>query len=195
MITGWGSYSAVLEGAALFTCGMSVVSNTETNLEAQFGMKKAVHAAALATGAEYFWNRKSVCPQSTAILWRTAFNPDRPTQAGSGSVLCLGKITDPTAQAVVFQNFEVVIKTRLQVEEGQMGKPQQGLHPNYTRFQAGYLLPEDIRRSEIQMLRPISIPIPTISPRGGHFFNREKVHVVVDEGQRQDKADDWGDMW
>lgn len=174
---------------------MSVVSNAETNLEAKFAMKKAVHAAALATGAEYFWNRKSVCPQSTAILWRTAFNPDRPTQEGSGSVLCLGKITDPTAQAVVFQNFDVAIKTRLQVEEGQKGKPHQGIYPNYTRFQAGYLLPEDIRRSEIQMLRPISIPIPTISPREGHFFNREKVHNVVNEGQGQDKGDDWGDMW
>lgn len=175
---------------------MSVVSNAETNVEEKFAMKKAPHAAALATGAEYFWNRKSVCPQSIAILWRTAFNPDRPTQAGSGSVLCLGKITDPTAQAVVFQNFDVAIKTRLQVEDGQKCKSHQGLNPNYTRFQAGYLLPEDIRRSEIQMLHPISIPIPTISPRRGPFFNlREKVHHVVNEGQEQDDGDDWGDMW
>lgn len=174
---------------------MSVVSNTETNLEGQFGMKKAVHAAALATGSEYFWDHKSSGPQSTALIWRTEFNPDRSTQAGSGSVLCLGEVTDPTALAVVFQNFEVAMKTRMQVEQVQTGKPQQDRHLNNTRFQAGYLLPEDIRRSEIQMLRPIPIPIPTMSPRGGHSFNRGKVHVVLSEGQRQDKEDDWGDMW
>lgn len=81
----------------------------------------------------------------------------------------------------------------MQVEQVQIGKPQQDRHPNNTMFQAGYLLPEDIRRSEIQMLRPI--PIPTISPRGGHSFNRGKVHVVLNGGQGQDKEDDWGDMW
>lgn len=174
---------------------MSVVSNTETNLEGQFGMKKAVHAAALATGSEYFWDRKSMCPQSTALLWRTEFNPGGPAQAGSGSVLCIGRITDPTAQAVVFQNFEVAIKTRLQVEQAQIGKSRQDVHrhPNNTRFQAGYLLPEEIRRSEIQMLRPI--PIPTMSPRGGHSFNRGKSHVGLNEGQGPDKEDDSGDMW
>lgn len=172
---------------------MSVVSSTETNWEGQFGIKKAVHTAALATGSEYFWDRKSMCPQSTALLWRTEFNPDRPAQTGSGSVLCLGKVTDPTAQAVVFQNFEVAIKTRLQVDQAQIGKPQQDRHPNTTRFQAGYLLPEDIRHSEIQMLRPI--PIPTMSPRGGHSFNSGKFHVILNEGEGKDKEDDWGDMW
>lgn len=59
---------------------------------------------ALGVGMAYFWDWESGT-SSRSFLWRTI--PDGMNSiGGSGSVLALGRPTDSTAQAVVFQNFE-----------------------------------------------------------------------------------------
>lgn len=66
--------------------------------------------AAIAAGVEHSWESALVAP-GTSLLWRTPFIADI-AQSYSGSVLCLGKPTDPTALAVVFQNLESALKPR-----------------------------------------------------------------------------------
>ncbi|MCJ1343287.1 hypothetical protein MMC31_001480 [Peltigera leucophlebia] len=74
----------------------------------------------------------------------------------SGSVLCLGKVTDKTAHAVLFQNFQSPIK------------PQEVIHDDkavsnfghFTTFKAGFLLLTDIRTATIQMEEEPVMAVP-----------------------------------
>ena len=74
----------------------------------------------------------------------------------SGSVLCLGKVTDKTAYAVLFQNFRSPIK------------PQEAIHDHkavttlghFATFKAGFLLPADIRAATIQMEEELVMAVP-----------------------------------
>lgn len=103
-------------------------------LEGQ-GTSSAAQAAVVA-GTEYSWDRAAFT-QNASILWRT--NHDRDSAQGfSGSVLCVGKTTDPTAKAAVFQNFESPIKQWQVTEDFDAWS---------STFKGGFLLPEEIRQS------------------------------------------------
>lgn len=68
----------------------------------------------------------------------------------SGSVLCLGKITDETAEAIVFQNFQTPLMSKnvAQDHRGQLN----GEHR--ATVKGGFLLPEEIRHSTRWRVRP-----------------------------------------
>lgn len=100
---------------------------------------------AIAAGAEHSWESAAVAP-GTSLLWRTSFYADT-AQGYSGSVLCLGKPTDPTALAVVFQNFETALKP----QHGLSNREEAVNGEKVLRFKAGFLLPAEIREAAIQM--------------------------------------------
>lgn len=116
-------------------------------------MSRAAHAA-IAAGSEYTWLKKAVKPTS-ALPWRTTYDDE--SMAGfSGSVLCLGKVTDKTAYAVLFHNFQSPIK------------PQEVVHDHnavskfghFATFKAGFLLPAEIRAAKIQMEEEPVMAVP-----------------------------------
>ncbi len=100
---------------------------------------------AIAAGCEYSWTRKAVS-QNTALLWRTAYDPDC-VMGFPGSVLCLGKITDETAEAIVFQNFQTPLMFKNVAEDHR--DQLNGEHR--ATVKGGFLLPEEIRHSTIEM--------------------------------------------
>lgn len=102
--------------------------------------------AAIAAGSDYSWTRQAVA-QNTALLWRTSYDGDS-LQGFSGNVLCLGKPTDPTVQAVVFQNFEIPLKSQDIIKDH-----QPTVKGECAVWKAGFLLPAEIRQSEIEMCR------------------------------------------
>lgn len=151
-IIGWGEYSAVLDGEPVYICRFNAAASAWSPRGGQ-GVSRAAHAA-IAAGAEYTWLQKAVKP-TTALLWRTTYDQD--SMAGfSGSVLCLGKVTDKTAYAVLFQNFQSPIK------------PQEVIHDHkavtnighFATFKAGFLLPADIRAATIQMEDEQEMAVP-----------------------------------
>ena len=103
--------------------------------------------AAIALGSEYTWDREATS-QNAALLWRTV--EDVNSAAGfSGSVLCLGRTTDPTALALVFQNYEGALDPSHAPHDHRI-KAQQG-----AMFKGGFLLPNDIRSSTIEMVHQV----------------------------------------
>lgn len=151
-IAGWGSYAAVLDGHPLFVSCLNVISGRWRNAEGR-GTSKAAHAA-IAAGSEYPWTRRAVS-QNTALLWRTEYDPEC-LRGYSGSVLCLGRLTDPTAQAVIFQNFQAPIKPQHVINDH-----RDTLYGDRREvFKAGFLLPEEIRQSKIQMADPPKVLEP-----------------------------------
>lgn len=106
MISGWAPYSAVLDGGPILVCRLNAVTVGWRAL-ADRGTSAAAQEA-IALGSEYLWDRNTRT-QSASIIWRTIYDPDS-AQGFSGSVLCLGQSTDKTAQAVVFQNYEGLLK-------------------------------------------------------------------------------------
>lgn len=146
LISNWGSYAEVLDGAPIFICRLNVVVDRWSVMQGQ-GMSKAAEAA-VAMGSDYTWDRVTRS-QNIALLWRTNHDCDS-LQGLSGSVLCLGRPTDTTAQAVLFQNYEAPLKAEQVVPDH-----RPNLQPPFrTTFKAGLLLPDEIRRSQIQMVPP-----------------------------------------
>lgn len=135
-IIGWGEYLAVLDGKPVYICRFNAAASAWSPRSKQ-GVLRAAQAA-ISAGAEYTWIQKTVKP-TCALLWRTTFDDD--SMAGfSESVSCLEKVTDKTAHAILFQNFQCPIK------------PQELIHDHkdkvnfghFTTFKAGFLLPADI---------------------------------------------------
>lgn len=62
-------------------------------------------------------------------------------------MLCLGKPTDPTALAVVFQNLESALKP----QHGLSNRKKAVNGEKLMWFKAGFLLPAEIREAAIQM--------------------------------------------
>lgn len=91
-------------------------------------------------GTQYSWEERTRA-QGTALLWRTIRDTDTVEQA-SGSVLCLGNPQDETAKALLFQNFQGPLMATEHVEISKEDSPS---------FKGGFLLPEDIRNSQIIM--------------------------------------------
>lgn len=100
---------------------------------------------ALVLGAAYFWDRESRQP-SRSFLWRSI--PDGVNVVGaSGSVLALGRPTDSTARAIVFQNFEFSLNYSASVAECASLNPQDmKLFPT---AKGGFILPKEITDSTI----------------------------------------------
>lgn len=136
----------MLDGAPIFVCRMNVLVNKWRVAEGQ-GMSQAAQAAVV-MGSEYSWDRETRS-HNCSLLWRT--NQDCDSMEGfSGSVLCLGRPTDVSAKAVLFQNFEAPIRP-----DQVLLDHRPTLDPAFrTTFKGGFLLPEEIRRSEIQMVPP-----------------------------------------
>ena len=70
-------------------------------------MSKEVQRVVVA-GTEYLWDRIAFS-QTASLLWRTEQISDA-AESFSGSVLCLGRPTDQVVKAVLFQNFETLVK-------------------------------------------------------------------------------------
>ncbi|KAI9826695.1 MAG: hypothetical protein M1826_006577 [Phylliscum demangeonii] len=108
---------------------------------------KAQEARAL--GCDYPCNRRA-SSQSASILWQT--NGDRENARPlSGSVLCLGRIPDATARAVIFQNYEAP-NVRGAFERG-------------ASFKGGFLLLPEVRLATIDVAtdfesQPLPHPLP-----------------------------------
>lgn len=64
--------------------------------------------AAVVVWSEYSWTRYVVSIRM-ALLSRSVYDPDC-VKGWSGSVLCLGRETDPAVQVVVLQNFQISMK-------------------------------------------------------------------------------------
>lgn len=142
LLTGWGSYASVLDGGSVFMYRINVATRRWRHLTGS-GVSRPTQVA-IAAGAEHSWESAAVAP-TTSLLWMTPSNADT-AQGYSGSVLCLGKPTDPTAFAVVFQNFESALKSRHGLSNQKGVKDEEVMW-----FKAGFLLPAEIREATIQM--------------------------------------------
>lgn len=100
----------------------------------------------IVTGVNYSWDRLAVAP-ATSLWWRTPSNTDI-GRCDSWSLLCLRKPTDPTALAVVFQNFESVLKDQ---QAPVTNQKEEVKDETFVWFKAGFLSPDEIRKPVIQM--------------------------------------------
>lgn len=81
----------------------------------------------------------SHCPRNDrSLLWRTAFGGQR-VMGASGSVLCLGRLNDDQAKAIVFQNAEGPLDYTLTADDH---RPMaQKYHNPLASWKAGFLCP------------------------------------------------------
>ena len=141
LIDGWASYCDVLDGGRVFLCRMNVQTRGWRVLEGQSMSTEA--QTALILGSEYTWDRESRT-QNVALLWRTEWDHES-VQGASGSVLCLGRPTDSVAKAVVFQNYEGLLRP----EDVRNDYRPEVTQAQPARFKGGFLLPREIREAEI----------------------------------------------
>lgn len=87
LLTGWGSYASVLDGASVFVYRIKVATRRWRQLTGS-GVSRPTQVA-IAAGAEHSWESAAVA-LGTSLLWRTSLNADT-AQDYSGSVLCLRK--------------------------------------------------------------------------------------------------------
>ncbi|MCJ1349457.1 hypothetical protein MMC31_007697 [Peltigera leucophlebia] len=166
LLTGWGSYASVLDWGSVFVYRINMAPGRWRNLTGS-GVSRSTQVA-IAAGAEYLWDRAAVTP-GISLLWRSLANADT-AQGYSGSVLCLGKPTDATALAVVFQNFE----TPLKPQHDSRNRKDELKGQKFLWFKAGFLLPAETREAEIQMryesaiIEPKSLNAATRSSTNNH---------------------------
>ncbi|KAK2771970.1 hypothetical protein FQN53_004829 [Emmonsiellopsis sp. PD_33] len=140
-IVGWGSYARVLEGDPIFVYRCNGTAEVSRQPDAT-GLHRATSTyPAVIQGAEYFWGRGA---RTASLLWRTAHEMDT-AEGFTGSVLCLGNLTDSTARAVVFQNYQAALRPKLIDSDDE---PRLRFAHRAT-YKAGFLLPEEIRASQI----------------------------------------------
>lgn len=101
-VDGWAYYGDALDGQPVFTCLFNAWINKLKILEGNIAARATQEVVVV--GSEYLWLKKSHS-QSASILWRTDIDW-MSSRGWSGSALCLGKPTDLTAKALVFQNYE-----------------------------------------------------------------------------------------
>lgn len=141
-VVGWGDYCDALEGQFAFAMALNVLTEHTTPEPRRdlFGtLQKAV-----VEGTEYLWDRKSRT-QSVALLWR-AMHDGTDMEGLSGSVLCLGRPTDPHCKAVVFKHFE----TPICPQHFDSGDPTSAHGDiSWSSIKGGFLLPPELRSAEI----------------------------------------------
>ena len=132
-MTEWADYEDALDGSAVFVTKFDVWINKEKREYGNISNKRSQEA--IVEGAEYLWQSTAV---SASLLWRT--NEDyRNVQGFSGSVLCLGHPSDKTVKAIVFQNYEMPIKSwQVKGEERELTGDYGWL------IKAGFFLPQEI---------------------------------------------------
>ncbi|KAJ5997397.1 hypothetical protein N7522_009057 [Penicillium canescens] len=135
-VSGWASYSAALAGSDVYVTRMNTVVGKWLLLEGTVDPNAIRNATVI--GTQYLWDR-SAYSQTVSLLWKTK-EPFTPADGWSGSVLCLGRPTDESSQAVVFQNFQVPCTTLVDPESGRSHE---------AIVKGGFLLPESIRSSKI----------------------------------------------
>lgn len=135
LIRGWGSYKDVLDGKSIFVTGQVVSTGNKKPREGT-GVSETAQRA-LMEGLEYLWDR-GLASVDVSFLWRTRFDGDR-LGGMSGAVLCSGSLTDSTCKAIVFQNFEIPVRPGSLLDDPE----------NAVIVKGGFLLPPEIRRSEI----------------------------------------------
>ncbi|KAJ5415192.1 hypothetical protein N7465_003887 [Penicillium sp. CMV-2018d] len=93
------------------------------------------------TMTQYSWDAQAF---GTALLWRTLRDTDS-VRGESCSILCLGELQHETARALLFQNFEepLTASEHIHIDENEDAPSSKG----------GFLLPEEIRRSQIITVR------------------------------------------
>lgn len=145
-VDGWAQYEDALDGQPVFTCHFNAKID---KLEIVEGIVAArATQQALVVGSEYLWLKNSHS-QRASILWRTEI--DWVSSKGwSGSALCVGKPTNPTAKALVFQNFERPIRSG---GVAATDRPLDGDNGNWV-IKGGFLLPQEIREAEIMQGEP-----------------------------------------
>jgi hypothetical protein len=154
------AYEEALDGGPLFVCRLNVSTGVWRHLESRGVSPEAQDAIAL--GSEYTW-QKTCTARNVALLWRTNYDHDR-GQGFSGIVMCLGRSTDPTARALLFQNYDTPIKPE-HVSLDYEGKVTDEWNPT---VKAGFLLPREIRESTINhTYEPHSQPYHSV-PQGRH---------------------------
>lgn len=130
VITGWAKYEDALDGKPAFEARLDTLLTRKQ--EQNGGVSSDTTKNALVLGTEYLWTGQAV---TSSLLWRT--DDDWRNASGlSGSVLCLGRSSDTTIQAVVFQNYQTSMKRR---------------QLSGMKVKGGFLLPQEIRECEIQV--------------------------------------------
>lgn len=127
-VDGWARVTEALEGKPLFITSTVAYSERDTIHgevldEGTRNLLQNHTKEVAAEGTQYSWDRDTLS-QSVALLWRVVPDPktvaaattksskqdldnyDRSVTGHSGSVVCLGKPTDKTVKALVFQNFQ-----------------------------------------------------------------------------------------
>ena len=136
-VTGWASYSAALDGQDVYV----VAQNTNTGglRESHGVIDSRLFRRASVLGTGYSWDKiRKSC--NAFLLWHTD-GQLAPADGTSGAPLCLGRPSDTTALAVVFQNFQ---QSCLLADV--IGKRNTRRR---TLVKAGFILPPDIRDSAI----------------------------------------------
>lgn len=145
-VDGWARYEDALDGQPVFACLFNAWKNKLKILEGNVGAKATQQAVVV--GSEHLWLKKAHS-QSASILWRT--EKDWVSSKGwSGSALCVGKPTDLTAKALVFQNYETPIRHG---EIAANDRPLVGDNGGWV-IKGGFLLPQEIREAELVQGEP-----------------------------------------
>lgn len=139
-VTGWADYRAGLDGTLpVFTVAHHASFPNWRMYEGVVDPTRLQRSVAL--GTAYRWDRAKE-EQGTAILWYT--EPGLTSLTGwSGAPLCVGHPQDPTARALVFQNFQST-----------MLLPCAGGDPLIVLVKGEFVLPADIKNSAIISVRP-----------------------------------------
>lgn len=100
--------------------------------------------AAAIEGAEYFWENKSSWPTSS-LLWRT-IKDTTSVRGYSGSVVFIsGSSQKDPCKPLLFQNFQH------EVTKWPLDEPKQDDAKTIGTIKGGFLLPEEVKRSQILM--------------------------------------------
>lgn len=141
-VVGWGDYGDALDGQFAFAMALNALTERSAK-EARrdhFGTLQR----AVVEGTEYLWDKKART-QSVALLWR-AMHDGTDMEGLSGSVLCLGRPTDPQCRAVVFKHFEMPICPQ-HFDSSDPTSAHGDI--SWSSIKGGFLLPPEVRNAEI----------------------------------------------
>ncbi|PTU25680.1 hypothetical protein P175DRAFT_0469193 [Aspergillus ochraceoroseus IBT 24754] len=136
-VTEWGPYEEALQGRPVFLQRYNIATG-RFHIYQGHGITAQTQQAII-HGTQYSWEERSR-GFNTALLWRTIRDTDS-VKGASDSVLCLGKPHHETARALLFQNFEGSLTASEHIQIADNG--------DAPTFKGGFLLPEQIRQSQI----------------------------------------------
>jgi hypothetical protein len=154
-IDGWADLGTVLDGAPVFMSSYNTILGdlvkVGTAIRTGQNVISEAHSA-LVQGTQWVWDGE-IMTQSAALIWR--ITPNRPNQytpvgGFSGSALCLGRVTNSTVKAVVFQNFEAPYPSG-----PALGDSRPADYPTFN-IKGGFVLPRELLESEIQCLQELA---------------------------------------